>query len=570
MIRPRYVSKVQQEELVVPNKNFEELPLSTTAIEPELIKLNASEDVTVFIIVGGANPNLEDCCNAIAQQSVKTKVEIIQDVYPMSKAFNQMIDRCLTKYFIQVDQDMILYRDAVKILLDTIRERKSPIVAFQLKDVHLNKALFGVKIYDYDIIKNYRYNEKAVSCEVEQMERLKNDGYNVLADGLSYDVLGLHAPKWTNEGIFERYFNLMEKFKLYHYIWMKFLPRDLWIKFSENPTELNLFALLGAFSSISKKECIQVGEKDFRTARRKDCALAYSYFKEPKWASIYLTNKCNFACSYCTGKESRVSTPDLDVPICKELLAKFPTLSHVCIAGIGEPFLSPNLLSVVQFFNSKRIYTGIVTNGSLLTKHGDLIKACSPGHISVSLNAINEKDHYELNGTHSFNRVLDGIKLLVDLNINTYCSFICTKQNLSKIPFFIDLCNNLKVSKIHLTNLLPYVGGVKDRDFLNSVLTENEDEKINKIKQSYNNGTVLSWPVTLKKSGPRASCQFPWETISVDGAGYVSVCPCIFPPNKENGSIFDYVIWNNNYAINFRDSLLSSPRSECKVCFRNQ
>ena len=71
---------------------------------------------------------------------------------------------------------------------------------------------------------------------------MKADGY---IHAIKETVVGEHSPHWTNESIFERYYNLMEKFKIYRYIWMERLPKILWNKVKEDPTDLNLNALAG-------------------------------------------------------------------------------------------------------------------------------------------------------------------------------------------------------------------------------------------------------------------------------------------------------------------------------------
>jgi hypothetical protein len=45
----------------------------------------------------------------------------IKDVSPMSAAFQKMIDECDTDYYIQVDEDMILYKDSIEIIYDLIK-----------------------------------------------------------------------------------------------------------------------------------------------------------------------------------------------------------------------------------------------------------------------------------------------------------------------------------------------------------------------------------------------------------------------------------------------------------------
>jgi len=221
-----------------------------------------SSELTIFIIRSGNNPNYEDCLRSLNSQSCKFIIKEIVNVAPMSKAFQSMIDDCQTKFYIQVDEDMILENHAIEKIYESLLSSSDniSIVAHMLKDHHLNFNIYGIKGYKHEILSKYPYNLNVISCEVEQMKRLQNDGYETL---MYSDVLGLHSPKWTNELIFERYFDLMEKWKIFKYAWMDELPSKLFQIFQNDNSELNLYALMGAMSSISKEEPVRDREKNF-------------------------------------------------------------------------------------------------------------------------------------------------------------------------------------------------------------------------------------------------------------------------------------------------------------------
>ena len=168
-------------------------------------------------------------------------------------------------------------------------------VCFMLKDVHPGVPIYGVKVYKHAVCKDFPYNLQHGSCEVEQLDRLKTAGYRY---ELQEEVLGDHAPRWSPPLIFERYLNLMEKFKDYGYSWLEALPARLWERLRENPSEENLYALLGAFTSILSEKKLLTGEKDF-THRRREYDLIRSCLQWPHSAILYMTTRCNFKCRYC-------------------------------------------------------------------------------------------------------------------------------------------------------------------------------------------------------------------------------------------------------------------------------
>lgn len=226
-------------------------------------KRDLTESLTVFIIRSGDNPNYEDCLYSLNNQTTNFKLKEIRDIAPMSKAFQKMIDDCDTEYYIQVDEDMILDVDAIEKIYDEIisSEDKVAIVAHMLIDVHLDFDIYGVKGYKHQILKNYPYNLEIISCEVDQMNRMNADGYDTLMIGYT---IGKHSPKWTPGLIYERYFDLMEKWKKYKYHWMEEIPAKLLKIFQDDSSDINLYALMGAMSSISTEEPIRKREKNFK------------------------------------------------------------------------------------------------------------------------------------------------------------------------------------------------------------------------------------------------------------------------------------------------------------------
>ena len=226
-------------------------------------KVDLTKELTVFIIRSGENPNYKDCLNSLNNQNVDFILKEIIDIAPMSKAFQKMIDDCDTEYYIQVDEDMVLLEDSISKIYHSMLKlsEKTCSISFRLLDKHLNFNIYGIKGYKHNILKKYPYNLNIISCEVEQLARLQKDGYDMV---MNIEVVGYHSPKWTAELIFERYFDLMEKWKIFRYDWLSELPYKLVDIYSKDPSEINFYALMGAMSSVMEKEPIRKSEKNFK------------------------------------------------------------------------------------------------------------------------------------------------------------------------------------------------------------------------------------------------------------------------------------------------------------------
>lgn len=532
---------------------------------------NLKPEVTAFVISSGYNPNYENCLNALQKQTVEIKIDIIKDYHPMSLAFQQMLKRCETKYYVEVDEDMILYQNAIEQMYTDMEksDEKLAMFAYQLKDIHINFDIFGVKIYKYNIFKNYSYNLECLSCEVEQLDRLKNDGY-------SYDcinvILGEHSPQWTHSSIFERYFNLMEKFKEFGYSWLETLPLKLWNILKQNPNEQNLYALLGAYSSILK-ENISNQEKDFTQVKLPEYGLTESFITLPVSATLYMTSKCNFKCEWCYRQHHSIEeAPDMDILRVNQLFTRFPTITAVCICGFGETFLSLNLRYVIETLHQKNVYIGVITNGSLLEENLPRLyekEEFLPNYISISLNAHNSEIHKKITKTETFDKVLKGIKKSIDLGMETFVSYVCTKENLKYVSEFLKLVKSLGIKTVYLHNLLPHFDEKENNKFWDLVLQKKDECLLDEIKNLQDSDIVKLYPTLINKNEIRRYCHFPWKSIAIDGNGSISICNSVYPCQLKNGTLDDPLLWQNEYCKNFRASILGEQHPACQKCFRN-
>lgn len=530
-----------------------------------------SNELTVFLITTEGEPNFNECYHALKnQKDINFNLEIIKDYYPMSKAFQEMHNRCKTKYYVEVDSDMVLYDYAVKTMYDAIKnnDEKHPFICYRLKDVHLDFPLYGVKVYRYANFVKYPYNLEHPSCEVEQMDRMKVDGYDL--EDLRKEIIGLHSPNWTAPMIFERYYNLMEKFKIFKYVWMEKLPEKLRKIYEKNPTDINFNALAGALASIYSDKTMEE-EKDVRNIRKEYKRLD-TFMKNPTQCTLYMTSKCNFKCDFCLRQYDTIKNcPDMSEELVNTLTQKFPELSGFCICGFGEPLSSFNLVPILKLLKQKKKYTSIITNGSLLeAKLPELIGEHQPDYISVSLNAHTPEGHKKCTKTDTFDSVIRGIKALVASPIDAYVSAVVSTENIKEIPALISFVKSLGIKTLHLHNILPHFDDSEFKNFWDLAMTDEHTSIIEEWKKLPGADIVAKYPTLVNKGGEKQVCNFPWRAISIDGSGALSVCNSVFPCNEDKfGNINDFVVWGSNKLNKFREDFLNKKIPACKKCFRN-
>ncbi|MDQ6656429.1 MAG: radical SAM protein [Verrucomicrobiota bacterium] len=89
--------------------------------------------------------------------------------------------------------------------------------------------------------------------------------------------------------------------------------------------------------------------------------------RKPLQCSLYVTDRCNLDCSYCTEYDNSVPHPPLED--LKLWLRKIRELGTMRIALVGgEPLLHPDIVELVRYCRELGFATSLTTNGFLLTK----------------------------------------------------------------------------------------------------------------------------------------------------------------------------------------------------------
>ncbi|CAN5589575.1 hypothetical protein BH20VER3_BH20VER3_12090 [soil metagenome] len=91
------------------------------------------------------------------------------------------------------------------------------------------------------------------------------------------------------------------------------------------------------------------------------------YDRKPLQCSLYLTDRCNLDCSYCTEYDNSRPHPKLED--LKLWIKKIRDLGTMRIALVGgEPLLHPDVVEIVRYCRQLGFATSLTTNGFLLTR----------------------------------------------------------------------------------------------------------------------------------------------------------------------------------------------------------
>ncbi len=236
-------------------------PLVETRQDGKRVSLDMDVKTTVFVLTVGDDV-FESCQAALdSQQSGRFVLEIIRDVSPFSAAAQEMIRRCRTPYFIQVDEDMILAPDAVGTMEAAMDAAPDDIgmICFHLYDEDRELKIQGVKIYRTSLLRELSF----LDVKASEMDLLDQMGARDIKWILHPDVKGRHGTQYTIESIYRRYKTMYEK-DIREWNILTADVRRKAERFRATGDPLQLFALLGAVHGIVHAPVAANREKDAR------------------------------------------------------------------------------------------------------------------------------------------------------------------------------------------------------------------------------------------------------------------------------------------------------------------
>ena len=189
---------------------------------------------------------------------------------------------------------------------------------------------------------------------------------------------------------------------------------------------------------------------------------------------LELTTQCNFECETCIRNVWQEELGTMNMALLEKVvnqLYQFPQLKTVHLGGFGEPLSHPNVLEIIKQIRAKNVDVEIVTNGSLLNEKiiMQLIKL-GVRDIYVSIDEGNVDDFERIRKGSDYSGLIQNLirfkELKEELGVKfprLNFAFVAMKQNITALPRIIELGNNVLVSNVLVTNLLPYQEEMKDQ-----------------------------------------------------------------------------------------------------------
>jgi hypothetical protein len=214
-----------------------------------------SRELTVFVTTVGDKLNFDECLACLERQTVRFSLERIENVAPMSAAFNQMLLRCRTHWFVQVDEDMLLFPGAIKQLYDLMKEASGDVacIGASLWDCQVERPIYGIKIYRHDIVKAFAFPDTR-TCDVDMHRQFEAAGYRLVELPLRWSreaCLGEHGKHYTPRTAFLHWKRMFEKRRESGgKDWILPWPRRFLESYRQSGSQVDLYSFLGAVAGM--------------------------------------------------------------------------------------------------------------------------------------------------------------------------------------------------------------------------------------------------------------------------------------------------------------------------------
>jgi radical SAM protein with 4Fe4S-binding SPASM domain len=319
----------------------------------------------------------------------------------------------------------------------------------------------------------------------------------------------------------------------------------------------------------------------------------------PGELQVEITSACNLRCAMClvayrppVNKITGAMRPALF----RSLLNSLPQLRRITLQGLGEPLLSPHLLTMVQDAKARGIAVGFNSNGTLLSSRvaGELV-AAGLDWLHVSVDGATARTYEGIRDGGRFPRVVDNLAGLVKAkrragsatpHIRVVC--VAMRRNVTELSALVELLAKIGVDELRVQNLshtfsdtdpAGRYAAIRDFTAAEALWTGADRDAAEQAfaaarRAADRHGLRLRLP-ELVPSRPRDAggpgCTWPWDATYITSTGVVQPCCMVMGDDRialgQLGQQTFPQIWHGAPYRAFRRRLLGTdPPEVCRGC----
>ncbi len=296
----------------------------------------------------------------------------------------------------------------------------------------------------------------------------------------------------------------------------------------------------------------------------------------PTAMQIETSSICNFRCPSCPLALPSYDRPEkhLSVEQLHKILDAFPTVKKIELQGIGEVFLNPCILDIIEAATKRGIEVHTFSNASMIERETAYAAVRSGLKlINFSMDGADEPTFRKLRKGGTLRRyrrcvtsLLEAKRALGSETPHIGIMTVLSKRNLKQIPKMLAIAEELGVETIIFTK----INAVPDPELKKLCLGDEERDWI-KTLPPYKGNVEVVWAYNDWTKQERMDCYWPRHMTYVTVEGDVTPC-CNYYDSRELsfGNVFEEdgaAIWNNEAYRQFRVRLMAGDLPDrCKTC----
>ena len=307
------------------------------------------------------------------------------------------------------------------------------------------------------------------------------------------------------------------------------------------------------------------------------------YLSAPRMVTWEITYLCNLHCPHCFTESGNAKNDELDTRRALSLVDKLAEAKvlRLLISG-GEPFLRPDILTILRRIARTNMRLDIATNGvELPEKILKGMRHLPVFHVHVSIDGIG-KSHDRFRGHQgAFDAACKRGRRLQKEGIAVSLSTTVTRQNLKELDRIpIDLALDMGCSGFFANAMLPVGRGRKnagqfrlDTDGYRRLYRTLVDRG-RTVQDKLDISTDMCFPFLFSPPPPNAKstghmgCSVGQDTLCIGAEG--TVYPCHFLHDFPLGNLMDTdlkSLWKKSRVLqSLRDMQKQDMSGECRLC----
>jgi radical SAM protein with 4Fe4S-binding SPASM domain len=169
-----------------------------------------------------------------------------------------------------------------------------------------------------------------------------------------------------------------------------------------------------------------------------------------------VTSCCNLTCTHCYASVGQNAGTELST---KDALAVIDDLAAfgcpVLLFSGGEPFVRPDILTLVRYATQKGLRVVFSTNGTLIDeKRAAEIKSIGVSYVGISMDGMEAIHDQFRNRKGAFQLALAGIRHCREAGVKVGLRVTMTQDNVKDIPAIFDLMEAERIPRLCLYHLV--------------------------------------------------------------------------------------------------------------------